>query len=88
MVFGLIPLKTYAPNISADWKKKIQGTTPTTNFLALVSFVPEKWVGLNILGVSASIFSALVTGAWNPIELLLETFDQVKIWSGEKKLSI
>jgi hypothetical protein len=45
MVFGLIPLKTYAPNISADnsdWKKKIQGTTPTTNFLALVSFVPEK----------------------------------------------
>jgi hypothetical protein len=45
MVFGLIPLKTYAPNISADnsdWKKKIQGIMPTTYFLALVSLGPEK----------------------------------------------
>jgi hypothetical protein len=45
MVFGLIPLKTYAPNISADnsdWKKKIQGKIPTTNFLALVSLGLEK----------------------------------------------
>jgi hypothetical protein len=45
MVFGLIPLKIYAPNISAnnsDWKKTIQGITPTTNFSALVSLGPEK----------------------------------------------
>jgi hypothetical protein len=45
MVFGLIPLKTYAPNISADnsdCKKKIQGTTPTSNFSALIFLMHEK----------------------------------------------
>ncbi len=42
-------------------KKKFQGTMPTTHFLALISFMHEKWVGLNILGLSALIFSALVT---------------------------
>jgi hypothetical protein len=45
MVFGLIPLKTNAPNISADnfdWKKNFQGTTPTTHFLALISLGSEK----------------------------------------------
>jgi hypothetical protein len=34
---------------------------PTINFLALISFMHEKWVGLNILGESAIIFLALVT---------------------------
>jgi hypothetical protein len=45
MVFGLIPLKTHAQNISADnsnLKKKIQGTMPTTNYSALISLGPEK----------------------------------------------
>jgi hypothetical protein len=35
---------------------------------ALISFMPEKWVGLNILGKLALIFLALVTGPlffWN-----------------------
>jgi hypothetical protein len=71
MVFGLIPLKTHAPNISADnsdSKKKIQGTTPTSNYSALISLGPEKLVGLNILGLLALIFSALVTG---PIKICM-----------------
>ncbi len=65
MVLGLILHKIYAPNISAensDCKKKIQGITPTSKFLALISFMHEKWAGLNILGLSALIFLALVTG--------------------------
>ena len=31
---------------------------------ALISFMHEKWVGLNILGLSALIFLALVTSPW------------------------
>jgi hypothetical protein len=46
MVFGLIPLKTYMLQILAPTtliaKKKIQGTTPTTNFLALIFLMHEK----------------------------------------------
>jgi hypothetical protein len=70
MVYGLILHKIYSPNISADnsdWRKKFQGITPTSNFLALISYMHEKWVGLNILGVSALIFLALVIGTNNII---------------------
>jgi hypothetical protein len=42
-------------------KKKFQGIMPTNNFLALISFMHEKWVGLNILGESALIILALVS---------------------------
>ncbi len=38
---------------------------PTTNFSALIYFMHEKWVGLNILGLLALIFLALVTSPKN-----------------------
>jgi hypothetical protein len=41
MVFGLIPLKIYAPNISADnsdWKKKISGNNADNPFFGLNIF--------------------------------------------------
>jgi hypothetical protein len=64
MVFSLFLQKICVQNIRADnsdCKKKIQGIMPTTNFLALIYLMPEKWVGLYILGKLALIFLALVT---------------------------
>jgi hypothetical protein len=74
MVFGVILQKICVQNINADnsdCKKKIQGITPTTNFLALISFMHEKWVGVNILGELALIFSALVTSPKNKSKMSL-----------------
>ena len=64
MVFSLFLQKICVQNIRADnsdCKKKSQGIMPTTNFLALIYLMPEKWVGLYILGKLALIFLALVT---------------------------
>ena len=48
------------PDLSAS--EKFLGIRPKLTLSALISFMPEKWVGLNILGKFALIFLALVTG--------------------------
>ena len=66
MVFGLIPLKTNDPNISADnsdWKKKNSGNNADTHVSALISLGSEKSVGVNIFPLSALIFLALRAGS-------------------------
>ncbi len=47
---------------------------------ALISFVHEKWVGLNILGESALIFLALATGPLTPFKTMGKIhFSQIEV---------